>query len=340
MARRLQLYPETPLILMYHRVADLASDPWGLAVPPLLFEEQLAFLKHRRLVLPLAEFGQLHECGRLPAKAIAITFDDGYACNATTAAPLLEKYGLPATIFLATAFISSDQEFWWDALERIVMCAETDRLGLVINGTTASIALGRRDERSSASCWAATMKPESTRQSAYLKLWSRLRVAGDRERRQAIEDLHRQAGTSASPRQSHRIITAAEVRRIASSGLIEIGAHTVTHPVLNQLNREEQRLEITQSRDRCRELVGHLPKAFAYPFGEYDDDSVAIVKEAGFDIACTTQSFGIGASSRVLQMPRSAVGAWNASELAAAMYRLNPEERAGDADRLTSLRAQ
>ena len=118
--RLLQTRPAAPLILMYHRIAEAKVDPWRLAVSPNLFDEQLALLKKRRIVLPLVEFGLLHRGGRLPAKAVAITFDDGYACNALAAAPLLAKHSAPATIFLATGWISSPKEFWWDALERII----------------------------------------------------------------------------------------------------------------------------------------------------------------------------------------------------------------------------
>src|SRR5262245_51197852 len=107
-ARRLR-GGQVPLILMYHRIAEAEADPWRLAISPTLFDEQLELLKQTRLVLPLVEFGRLHHAGQLPANAVAITFDDGYACNALRAAPLLEKYGLTATIFLTTGLISSGE---------------------------------------------------------------------------------------------------------------------------------------------------------------------------------------------------------------------------------------
>jgi peptidoglycan/xylan/chitin deacetylase (PgdA/CDA1 family) len=319
----LQTRPPAPLILMYHRIAEAKVDPWRLAVSPNLFDEQLALLKKRRIVLPLVEFELLHRGGRLPAKAVAITFDDGYACNALAAAPLLAKHGVPATIFLATGWISSPKEFWWDALERIISTTSVERLELSLQSETIAIELGKPDQHRDARIWDATAEPRNARQAAYLDLWTRLRLAGDEQRRRAMTSLHQQAGVSEIARQSHRIMTAAEVRQTAASGLVEIGAHGVTHPVLSGLGREEQSSEIRLSRDACRDLVSHSPRAFAYPFGDYDDDTLAATADAGFQIACTTKACCIGRHTESLQMPRLQVNGWNARELVGAMRNLD-----------------
>ena len=78
-------------ILVYHRVAEANFDPWNLAVIPEEFEQQLTRLR-KTTVLPLLEFASLHTQNRLPRNAVAITFDDGYACNALVAAPMLELF--------------------------------------------------------------------------------------------------------------------------------------------------------------------------------------------------------------------------------------------------------
>ena len=110
-----------PIVLMYHRVAPAEYDPWDSAVSPVRFDEQLAGLRRERELFPLPEFGSLLARGRLPARAAAITFDDGYACNALVAAPILRAHGLPATFFLTTGAIGTDREFWWDELARLVV---------------------------------------------------------------------------------------------------------------------------------------------------------------------------------------------------------------------------
>jgi peptidoglycan/xylan/chitin deacetylase (PgdA/CDA1 family) len=304
---------------MYHRIAERGADPWRLAVSPTLFDQHLSLLKQRRMVLPLVEFGRRHRLGELPANAVAITFDDGYACNACTAAPLLEKHGLPATIFLTTGCISKDEEFWWDALERIVSTTAAEKLDLLIGKVGASIQLGKRDDPRVGFYWDAGVTPTTTRQAAYLELWSRLCLARGSERREAMVSLHRQADTPELARQSHRVMTVEEVRKILASGLIEIGAHSVTHSLLSSLTSAEQSSEITGSRDACCDLVGYRPCTFAYPFGDYNDDTVAIVADAGFGLACTTDAFGVGRDAQRLRMPRLRVGEWTVPELVAAM---------------------
>ena len=105
-------------ILIYHRVAEVDFDPWNLAISPDEFERQLIGMRSKT-VLPLQEFVRLHVRKQLPQQAIAITFDDGYACNALVAAPMLETFGYPATFFVSSEAIARSEEFWWDQLEFI-----------------------------------------------------------------------------------------------------------------------------------------------------------------------------------------------------------------------------
>src|SRR5438105_4129160 len=100
--RRVVGWDVGPTILMYHRIAHSEFDPWGIAVEPTRFEQQMTKYKRRRTVLSLLEFMHLHPRGTLPRNAIAITFDDGYACNANVAGPLLASLGFPATFFVTS----------------------------------------------------------------------------------------------------------------------------------------------------------------------------------------------------------------------------------------------
>ena len=98
---------------MYHRIATAAHDHWQLSVSPQLFEQHLQVLK-RYNVVSLPDLVK-----KVPRKGIAISFDDGYVDNYTTAKPLLEKYNLPATFFICNGNIGKQAEFWWDELEHI-----------------------------------------------------------------------------------------------------------------------------------------------------------------------------------------------------------------------------
>ena len=135
-------HPPTPVILMYHRVAAETLDPWQLAVAPEKFAEQLSWLTQHRTVIPLPEFADLHRRASLPGDAVAITFDDGYACTAQVAAPLLEQFRTPATIFLAADVIRSGRPFWWDELQEIIL--NYPELMIRLDGSTIDLGSAPR----------------------------------------------------------------------------------------------------------------------------------------------------------------------------------------------------
>lgn len=106
-------------ILLYHRVAELESDPLELAVTPRHFDEQLAVLRDTCTPVALADVPRLLRARKLPKRPVALTFDDGYRDNLLAAKPLLERHGVPATVFVASGYVGADREFWWDELDRL-----------------------------------------------------------------------------------------------------------------------------------------------------------------------------------------------------------------------------
>ena len=124
-----------PLILMYHRISDPPIDPWGLAVSPLHFEEQLHILRRTRQPFALAEFVDRLLSGALPSNAVALTFDDGYVDNLTAGKELLARTNIPATVFLATGYIDRAEPFWWDELSTFLLRANNPQhFELVVRG--------------------------------------------------------------------------------------------------------------------------------------------------------------------------------------------------------------
>jgi peptidoglycan/xylan/chitin deacetylase (PgdA/CDA1 family) len=107
------------VVLLYHRVAEVAHDPWGLAVAPARFAEQLEALAKRFSPVPLRELAARMDAGGLPPRSVALTFDDGYRDNLEAAEPLLARYGVPATIFVVSWYVGAGREFWWDELEAL-----------------------------------------------------------------------------------------------------------------------------------------------------------------------------------------------------------------------------
>ena len=112
---------ENVLVLVYHRVAKPRSDPWSLAVTPERFAEHLEVLRRHAVPLRLQQLSRaLAKGATLPGRAVVVTFDDGYADNLHNAKPLLERHDVPATIFLPSGFIGSEDGFWWDELDRLL----------------------------------------------------------------------------------------------------------------------------------------------------------------------------------------------------------------------------
>jgi peptidoglycan/xylan/chitin deacetylase (PgdA/CDA1 family) len=309
-AKRLLGWPAGPAILMYHRVAPPRNDPWGLAVSPAAFEVHMRWLRRRRTVMPLYEFAVLHGRRRLPHDAVAVTFDDGYACNRLVAAPILAKLQIPATIFLTTGAISSQAEFWWDDLERILSDAKPGPVRLVIG--SEDLAFEFRDAPSREGFG-------DDRAAAHTRLWRAMRELDVETRNAALEELADRCGVGRSGRETHRAMTRAELADLALSPGISFGAHSVSHPPLSKLNTAEQRYEIESSRGACAALTGVEPTMFAYPYGDNSDETVRLVREAGFSVAVTTESRTVSKSAEILRLPRLQVGDWSEEQFAKAL---------------------
>jgi len=109
------------LVVVYHRIAEPFLDPQLLCVSPQHFAEHLEIMNRSYAPLSLRALGQELQGGRVPSRALVVTFDDGYADNFSHATPLLECYGVPATVFVVSGALGPPREFWWDTLARLVL---------------------------------------------------------------------------------------------------------------------------------------------------------------------------------------------------------------------------
>ncbi|HUQ96870.1 MAG TPA: polysaccharide deacetylase family protein, partial [Chitinophagaceae bacterium] len=116
-------FEPTAVVLMYHRIADVAVDPWDLAVSAAHFEEQVALLTKKFNVIPVRELVKNLKEKKLAARTVCLTFDDGYTDNYLFAKPTLEKYRCPATFFIASGYTGQKEAFWWDYLEALLLNA-------------------------------------------------------------------------------------------------------------------------------------------------------------------------------------------------------------------------
>jgi peptidoglycan/xylan/chitin deacetylase (PgdA/CDA1 family) len=177
---------QRPIILAYHRVADPDIHPWGLAVTPDRFQEHLALVRAMREPFSMSAFLQRLERGNLPANAVAVTFDDGYVDNLTTAKPRLERAGIPACVFVATGYVGGGKEFWWDELARIILdCRVSIDCEIAVGRKRHRLALRMPARDEMRKPWTNWQQPRTERERAYVEVWSLIRDLTPAERNDA-----------------------------------------------------------------------------------------------------------------------------------------------------------
>jgi peptidoglycan/xylan/chitin deacetylase (PgdA/CDA1 family) len=246
----------------------------------------LGWLKGWFNVLPLPQAVQHLVKGTLPERAAAITFDDGYADNREVALPLLQHHGVTATFFIATGFLDGGR-MWNDSIIEAIRRCQHTTLDLTALGLGRHPLAGSQDRRAAIDACIAQLKyrPTGPRNAVALQIAEIANV-----------DLP-----------STLMMSSDEVRNLHRAGM-QIGAHTVTHPILTKLTPDEARREIQDSRTYLESLLGERVSLFAYPNGKLDDDYAEchadLVREMGFDAAVSTDRGVADASSDIMRLPR------------------------------------
>jgi peptidoglycan/xylan/chitin deacetylase (PgdA/CDA1 family) len=292
------------LILLYHRVAESPADPWNLCVSPANFRVQLEALGRYLDVVPLDELPAALRRARRGRALAAITFDDGYVDNLAAAVPTLQATGMPATVFLATRWAGLDAPFWWDRLAWVVLAPPRlpDRLELPLPDGAVQWT-GRTGSGPHWPQWRGRL-------ALHDRLWEALRRLDHGERDEALAALAEWSGADPTPAEAGRAMTAAEARLLAGSGVVQVGAHTVNHPMLPELPAERQLEEIRGSVEACGAITGVRPGSFAYPHGKADATTIRLAGEAGLEIACTGEERLVRVDDPPLALPRVSVHDW------------------------------
>lgn len=301
---RRMLTPTRPAIVMYHRIAAQAVDPWGLCVSPANFAAQITALARTRTILPMDRFAARLAERTLPANALGITFDDGYLDNLEHAAPILAAADVPATLFLATRFSERGEPYWWDELAALVLDALPLTTTVEIGGASMAIALPPRepddDRRTGWRAW----NPRTAREHLHYRLWDAIRALPRAQANEAVSGLRRIFPTPPEPAQ--RPMNAEELRTLTSSAPFTIGGHTASHPDLSTLGADAATAEIAAGRDWITETLGAPPVGFAYPYGRHAPATPDLVRAAGFAWACTTAGNTVSRASSLWELPRVA----------------------------------
>lgn len=245
-------------VLCYHRVdGDAGPGLSELVTHPARFEEQLDFLEDRFNVVGLDDvMAWLRGSQSLPPRSALITLDDGYRDNYTVAYPVLKRRGVPATIFLATDHIGSDEPFWWDYASYVFDNAAVATAELPL--------LGHRE--------LSTKEQRRTVGKSWIEA---AKNVPDAVRRRGLRSLEETLGVEAPPAVfAGTHLSWDEVREMDGNG-ISFGGHSTTHPILSRMPEEEAASEISGSIDRIHDELGARPQSFAYPNGGAGDFTAA-----------------------------------------------------------------
>lgn len=287
----LKLVPRGPrrlVVLAYHRVLDVPDEDAHPGDPELIsastadFERQMRFVRDNFAPISLAGVLDILDRGAaLPRRSLVVTFDDGHVDNYTNAFPVLKRLGMPATIFLSTAYIDAPHtRFWFDRVAELFFFAPS-----------GTVALKEIDH-------VAALGATSSRRQATDRLLRQLKCEPNERRLAVLDELERLLAQHVPavhpPRRA--AMTWDEVREMADGG-VEFGSHTVTHPILSRLDDAAILRELSESRDRIRACTGRPIDSVAYPVGKadaYDARTIRAAKACGYRIGLSYET-GINA---------------------------------------------
>lgn len=273
-------------ILIFHRVHAVPDSLYPDEPDARRFREILDWARNWFNVIPLPEAVEKLRTRRLPARAAAITFDDGYADNYVVALPILRQLGLHATFFIATGFMNGGRMFN-DTVIEAVRRVDTPEFDL------AAAKLGRFQTGSVAEKRATI--------EAILNATKYL-PQGERD-----DVVHAIQVAAAAALPDDLMLSDDQLRRLRDAGM-EIGAHTRTHPILANCSPTLAETEIANGRDDLSALLGERPRLFAYPNGkpgrDYDASHVDMVKRMGFDAAVSTSPGAARSADDSFELPR------------------------------------
>lgn len=288
-------------ILTYHRILATHDPLLESEVDLATFRWQMQLLRQSFNVLPLPDALQRMQEGRLPPRAVSITFDDGYRSIVEMALPVLQEFDLTATVFITTAHL--DGGSMWN--DRII-----EAVRLLPDGPIdwSKLHLGRDLVQK-----LAPVIDAQSRLSIATSLNNHAKYLLPDERQQLITGLEKLAGITAV---ADLMLNRDMLCHLAQQG-IEIGGHTVNHPILSKLDDAQSRQEIFENKDTLEQIIGRPLRVFAYPNGkvgiDYDERHIQFVKQAGYEAAFTTATGSAGINSDRYQIPRSRP--WDASPL-------------------------
>lgn len=288
-------------ILMYHRISDLSVmryPDFSYGVSKEHFERQMRFLREHMHPMSLIHIvDHVKNNIPLPLKAVAVTFDDGYADSYTNAYPILNKYNIPATIFLVTGYIGTKKTFWWDRIGEVIKRTDKPELN---HDLLKKLNIKREGS--------LPLDTAKNRVKATEILVKKLRENEDAQFEDLIQTLEGELKASSKDYvEDHITLSWEQVRKMSENG-IEFGAHTVTHPDLTNLPLKKVEQEIRLSKQEIENNIGKAVDGFCYPVGlanSYNEKIKDIIAKAGFKYACAAEFGHVSKNSDLFSLRRA-----------------------------------
>jgi peptidoglycan/xylan/chitin deacetylase (PgdA/CDA1 family) len=262
------------IILMYHAIVREEDERWvdpRYSVPLDAFARQMDFLAHHRHVVPMDEvIAGLDEGRTLPTGTVAITFDDGYKSTLELATPILEHYRLPATVYLATGYVTREQSQWIDSLYSTFVHRSRDHLDLSADGIARVRLRGAAVART------------------YGTIADRLLEAPFEERQRLLSEVYSQLRPiGRAPRLTMSWEEADKLR--LRTNRIDIGVHTRDHVDLAKLSRDVVQRELDACVEDVKRELGITPSHFSFPYGRCNAATRDVVARSRFRSAAVTE---------------------------------------------------
>ncbi len=257
-------------IIGYHNIESTHyfSAPPGQGTRA--FDQQLRLLRRATNVVPLGAALRTWECGGdLPTRAVSITFDDGYRDALEVAAPMLERYGLPATFFLVPSIVSRETSAWW---ERVSWSVQESHANCVTWGERM-IRLGNDIDRA------------QVVEDICVDLKKLDHVGRDRAIARLVDEL-----APTTPFAGDLFLDWDQCRALSTRGF-EIGSHSYRHAILARETAAEQLDDLARSKKVLEDELGTRIDLLAYPNGEHGDfnaDTFDALRSVGYTHAVTT----------------------------------------------------
>jgi peptidoglycan/xylan/chitin deacetylase (PgdA/CDA1 family)/CelD/BcsL family acetyltransferase involved in cellulose biosynthesis len=260
-------------IFLYHRVND-DRDPFLPSLPVAEFRQQMEYIARNFRVVTMNDIAEGRIAGNASKYSVAITFDDGYRDNFTSAFPILKELGIPATIYLATGYVGTSRIPWYDEVCLAFKLTVRTRFELARTGAPSG-----------------PITTQSERLALLDRVLDWLRELDDDARRQAMPELFRALGVPSSLTLPNYMLGWDEIKQMKAHN-IEFGAHTVTHPVLSRTSGRALQEEISASKKTVEQKLKTEVRHFAYPFGRnahVSGEARQWVEQFGFKTAVTTE---------------------------------------------------